>query len=45
VACTVPFAAASWFLVERPAQRFRRAADGFPWVRSGLRVERRAVVS
>ncbi|MFC4693805.1 acyltransferase family protein [Geodermatophilus arenarius] len=26
-ACTVPLAVASWFLIERPAQRYRRAAD------------------
>ena len=28
IACTLPLAAASWFFVERPAQRFRRPRFG-----------------
>lgn len=42
IACTVPLAALSWFAVERPAQRLRRAADRFPHVRSRLRLTRRS---
>jgi len=36
IACTVPLAYLSWVAVERPAQRFRRVADRFPVVRSGV---------
>lgn len=41
VSITLPLAAASWFGVERPAQRWRKALDRFPLVRGKRRLERR----
>jgi peptidoglycan/LPS O-acetylase OafA/YrhL len=41
VLVTLPLAAASWFAVERPAQRWRAAFDRFPLVRRGYGIRRR----
>jgi peptidoglycan/LPS O-acetylase OafA/YrhL len=41
VLATLPLAAASWFVVERPAQHWRGAFDRFPLVRSGYGFRRR----
>jgi peptidoglycan/LPS O-acetylase OafA/YrhL len=45
IACTVPPAIASWFMVERPALRFKEVADEFPFVRSGFGFRRRSLVA
>jgi peptidoglycan/LPS O-acetylase OafA/YrhL len=41
VLATLPLAAASWFVVEKPAQRWRAAFDRFPLVRGGYGIKRR----
>lgn len=41
VIATLPIAAVSWFAIEKPAQRLRRAFDRFPVVRSGYGLKRR----
>ena len=41
VVSTLPLAAASWFAVERPANRWRHAFDRFPLVRNGYGIKRR----
>jgi peptidoglycan/LPS O-acetylase OafA/YrhL len=41
VLATLPLAAASWFTIERPAQRWRAAFDRFPFVRNGHGIKRR----
>jgi peptidoglycan/LPS O-acetylase OafA/YrhL len=41
VLATLPLAAVSWFVVEKPAQRWRAAFDRFPLVRSGYGIKRR----
>jgi peptidoglycan/LPS O-acetylase OafA/YrhL len=45
VVCTVPPAIASWLLVERPALRFKKIADDFPFLRSRFDMKQRLPIA